>query len=214
MRLDDLVQLIRDVAHDARHGAIAPGWLPFATTSERFVLELTARLDDGGFSDPAWVRELLIDADARFLDAVRVPAQRPEPWRLAARAIERDAQPVMRNLLLGIASHITYDLALTLAPRVRPDDAGQRRDFARINDIISVAIDGVQAEIRAGSPAWVSVADLAMSRIDELATWALFRVARARAFEDGVRMARGTLTEPALARASSRVVRAITLLPA
>jgi Family of unknown function (DUF5995) len=214
MRLDDLVQEIHDVVRDATAGTLAPGWLPFAVTSERFVLELVARLYDGGFADPAWVRELLLDADRRFLEAVRTPALRPAPWRAAAEALEQDAQPQMRNLLLGICCHITYDLAVTLAPRLRIGDPAQLADFSRINEIISIVIDGVQAEIRAGAPGWLTLADASLSRTDEVATWAMFRWTRARAFDDGVRLARGDIDEDDLARTSLRLVRGLTLLPA
>lgn len=213
MRLDDLVQQMSLIRSDIETGALSRGWGPFAATSERFLTELVARLEDGGFHDPPWVRELLIEADILYIAALRMPATRTPPWRLAGAAIEREHKPVLRNLLLGVFCHVAYDLVVTLATRINPGDVRQREDFVRINDIIAGAIDGVQGEIRAGAPAWVTYADIGFSRFDELATWLMFKYTRARAFEDAGRLARGQLTLDDVARRSTRLIRALTIVP-
>ena len=201
------------ISLDVRRGALSRGWGPFAATSERFLTELIARLDDGGFHDPRWVRELLIEADILYVQAVRVPALRTPAWQIAGAAIEREHKPVMRNLLLGVFSHVAYDLVVTLATRVTAGDARQREDFVRINDIIAGAIDGVQGEIRAGTPEWVTYADIGIGRLDELATWAMFKYTRARAFEDAGRVANGQLTLDEVTRRSVHLIRALAILP-
>lgn len=201
------------ISEDIRAETLSRGWGPFAATSERFLTELVARLEDGRFHDPRWVRELLIEADLLYIAAVRVPATRTAPWKIAAAAIEREHKPVMRNLLLGVFCHVAYDLVVTLATRITPGDVRQREDFVRINDIIAGAIDGVQGEIRAGTPEWVTYADIGFSRLDELATWAMFKYTRARAFEDAGRVANGTLTVADVERRSVRLIRALVYVP-
>ncbi len=219
MRLDDLVQQVSAVAQDVRTGTLSRGWGPFAVCSERFLTELVARLEDGGFHDPMWVRDLLIEADVLYLAAVRNVAARTPAWKAGAAAIEREHKPVMRNLMLGIVCHIAYDLVVTLATRITPAniDAAvsqrQREDFRRINDIIAGSIDGVQNEIREGTEEWVTYADIGLSRIDELATWAMFKYTRARAFDDAERVYAGTLTIDDVAARSVKLVRLLAIVP-
>lgn len=219
MRLDDLVQQVSAVGHDVRAGTLSRGWGPFAACSERFLTELVARLEDGRFHDPIWVRELLIEADVLYLAAVRNVAARTPAWQVGAAAIEREHKPVMRNLLLGIVCHIAYDLVVTLATRITPANVDaavaqrQREDFQRINDIIAGSIDGVQNEIREGTEEWVTYADIGFSRLDELATWAMFKYTRARAFDDAERVYAGTLTIDDVAARSVKLVRLLAIVP-
>lgn len=213
MRLDDLVQQVSAIGQDVRAGTLSRGWGPFAATSERFLAELIARLEDGGFHDPLWVRELLIEADVLYLAAVRNAAARTPAWKIAAAAVEREHKPIMRNLLMCIVCHIAYDLVITLSTRVTPGSASQREDFTRINDVIAGAIDGVQNEIREGTEEWLTYADIGVGRVDELATWMMFKYTRARAFDDAVRVRNGELTMDDVAARAVKLVRGLAWLP-
>lgn len=213
-RLDELVRAIEAILADARSGALPRDVEPFALTSLRFVAELVSRLEDGGFRDPAWVRQLALDADGLYLTAVRNPAARPGPWRVAMDTAATGSGRVMRNLLLGINAHIAFDLVVTLAVAI--DDArvdAQRADFLRLNEIIATATDGVQAELEGAGPRWLFAADLGFGRLDERGTATMFRWLRSWAFDEALALRRGDVTRDDVERTSLRSAWALRFLP-
>jgi hypothetical protein len=219
VRIDDLVQSLDSLATDAERGQVARGHLVFARTSLRFVLELAARLEDGRFDDPDWVRGLLLEVDDRYVQIVRGAVPRPAPWQVACGVAATDPARAMKNLLLGIHAHIAYDLVAALSRRVAPPHQPRRRrrqreDFARINDIIHLAVDGVQQEIRARGPRWLTFADAALLRFDELGTWLAFTLARGRAFDVALKVADGELSLFEVEARAAVTARVIAMLPA
>src|SRR3954451_22290461 len=96
-RLDDMMGALRAILDDAVAGKIAPGYRVSAGTTQRFVYEVVARLEDGGFARPLWLRGLILEANQRYIDAVRVPSTRTKPWQVACAVAEADHVGTMRN---------------------------------------------------------------------------------------------------------------------
>lgn len=203
------------IVKDVAAGALPRDYGIFAITSLRFAVELVAHLEDGGFHNPAWVRSLALDADTRYLNAVRnVSGARPPPWQLAFDVADRGEHKAVRNLLLGINAHIMYDLVVTLAPVLDPSRRDeQHRDFMRINDIIERAVDGVQDQIEANTPPWLLEADVVSGRIDELLVWTLFKVTRAGAFDQAEKLRDGRITRRQVEKRAMQIGRALVHLP-
>lgn len=122
--------------------------------------KVTAKVKEGiaaGFFDDGERMERLdvVFAD-RYLSAVRLFEGRAGPtrcWDLAFRATA-DARPlILQHLLLGINAHINLDLGIAAAETAPgPALPALRRDFDRINEILSMLINSVQKEIGAISP--------------------------------------------------------------
>ena len=213
MRLDEIVRGLEQVLADITARRLPADYAPFALCSLRFVVELIARLEDGRFHDPTWVRTLALDADQRYLAAVRDPAARPGPWRVAFDVADRGKGRHVQNLLLGINAHIFYDLVATLSRYADPaKELEQRADFSRLNDIIRTAVDGVQGDLESDTP-WLEAADFSAGRLDEVAVWGAFTLSRARAFDEALRVKAGRTTLAKVERNATALAWTVSLLP-
>jgi hypothetical protein len=213
-RLDDIVHAYRDVVRETQTGALPADVGPFALTSLRFVGELIARLEDGRFHHPVFVRRLALDANTRYLDAIYDPTSRPGPWKVAMDIAARGEGKTMRNLLLGINAHVSYDLVITLSKYLStPLRPSEREDFTTLNTIIRTAVDGVQSFVEQREERMLMAADFAIGRLDELATWSTFKWARARAFDNAVRVMKGDVSYAHIERQATAAAHLISVLP-
>jgi len=213
MRLDDLVFGMERALADIDAGLLAADLRPFAGCSLTFCGQIIARLEDGRFEDPLWIRALAIDADQRYLKALRDPAARPGPWRVAFDVAAKGSGKRMRNVLLGINAHILYDLVVTLAHYIDPAKVvAQRADFQRLNDIILTAVDVVQDGIERDSR-FLEIGDALTARTDEVMTWGIFKYARGLAFDHAEQLRKGTLDLATVERNATAAATALALFP-
>ena len=129
----------------------------FLGTYRRTTLAVGKAVDAGAFEDPDWVErwdvafaELYVVA----LDTHLSGGMPPRPWRLA---FDAPAElPALRHVLLGINSHVNYDLPQALLAVISDDDfadanvmATRRRDHERIDGILASRVAAEDSELAA-----------------------------------------------------------------
>jgi hypothetical protein len=213
MRLDDIIFNIRQAVEDCESGRLPRDCKAFAETTLAFFSELVARMEDGRFEDPLFVRALTIDANPRYLRALYDPSQRPGPWKVAIRVAERGSGKKMRNLLLGINAHILNDVVITLSKKLDPNKREQQlADYLAFNDIIRETMDVVQDHIEYDAR-FLEASDALSGRADEVMTWLLFKYMRGLAFEHGEQLRDGKIDQATIERNATAAATALAWFP-
>ncbi len=169
---------IRLAALPAEHAPLAT----FLSTYRRTTAAVGRAVSEGLFEDPDWVLRWT-DTFGRYytdaLDAHLVGATVPRPWRLAF-GVSPEVHP-LGHLLVGISTHINYDLpqamldVVSVADFADPDRVASRvRDHDRVDGVLAGRVAAEDAALggprrwvdRALTPAnrWASRRFLAESR--------------------------------------------------
>ena len=145
----------------------------FLTIYTRMTERISARIETGGFTDPAWMRAYTTTF-ANYYRRAFLAFERgelgavPDPWRIAFGTATSGDALVMQDAVLGINAHINYDLALTLRDvGIDPDRESKLADHRAVNEVLARLVDAQQtalAEIYAGGVADVNAA---LGQLDE-----------------------------------------------
>jgi len=115
-------------------------------TATTCVLEL---LYAGGFSDPAFVSRLGVEAATRYFDALRAWSgieSSPRCPRAWAALFGRPGGPALPAACAGVNAHINFDLPFALVTTFDQlgtdpiDDSDQHHDYLRINGILAQTV--------------------------------------------------------------------------
>lgn len=147
----------------------------------RMTHNMLTALATGEFADAVWVTHLLDRFADYYFDALHTYEQgaaAPAVWQVAHDAARQPKILTLQNLLLGVNTHINYDLVLVVAELLQPEwpqsTEGQRRqrhaDYTHVNTIIARTIDAVQDEIVEPDAPALRIVDLLLGRLDEWAT--------------------------------------------
>jgi len=144
----------------------------FLTVYSRMTERIRDRIDRGGFSDPAWLRDYTTtfadDYRRAFLAFERGEESVPDPWRLAFGTARRGDALVVEDAFLGINAHINYDLALTLRDvGIDPDRGRKRADHRAVGEVLSGLVDAQQAALADVYAPGIDDIDAAFAGIDE-----------------------------------------------
>ncbi|MFP4323750.1 MAG: DUF5995 family protein [Anaerolineales bacterium] len=121
-------------------------------------IEVKKRCDEGFFEDNDRMRELDVLFANRFFDALAAYKRREahlltDAWRMAFEAAKDPDLMIMQHLLLGMNAHINLDLGIATAEVsggvLTP---GLRRDFDKLNALLTELSDQVQVNIISVSP--------------------------------------------------------------
>ena len=136
-------------------------------------------LEENKFQDRQWVNRLLHRFADYYFEALTCydcGEETPAVWKAVHKAAATKKLHVIQHLLLGVNSHINYDLVLTLYDMLAPEWADlseemrekRHQDHCLVNFIIGDTIDKVQDEVvEKYSPA-MDVIDKIMGRFDEI----------------------------------------------
>lgn len=131
------------------------------------------------FYDPPWVKSFLnCFADYYFeaLDAYETNrAAAPRVWIRVHDAAGDKSTQVVQNLLLGINTHINYDLVFTLVDMLEPEwdqlsffERNRRQaDHNQVNQIIAKTVDSVQDQVLESLVPEMDLLDKLMGPVDE-----------------------------------------------
>jgi hypothetical protein len=193
---------------EERLSTLMEGWAEVGDRRGAFAqcyLVMTKRVhdavDDGVFTDGAWVTRLLERFADYYFDAIDahgtpVPEHPcPEVWRSAFDACADPSCHVLQVLMLGINAHINHDLALALVDVLDDWDtldeatrSARHEDHERVNEIIEATTDEVQREVvDRWSPA-AHTLDVLLWRLDEWAFGALAESWRSRVWADAMEL--------------------------
>jgi hypothetical protein len=144
-----------------------------------------------------------VDRYLATLDGYRAGRTVTKSWELALDAAEASRPIVLQHLLLAINAHVNLDLGIAAA-ETAPGDAlpSLRRDFDRINEIITSLIAGVQHDLATISP-WIGLLDRLGGRHDDEIIRFSMEIARTEAWRFAVELAplaRGDWSGPIGAR--------------
>lgn len=136
-------------------------------------------IEQNKFHDTVWVNQLLNRFADYYFDALTCydcGGETPTVWKEVHKAAATKKLHVIQHLLLGVNSHINYDLVLTLYDMLSPEWTGlsdemrvkRYQDHCLVNLIIGETIDKVQDEVvEKYSPA-MDLIDKLMGRLDEI----------------------------------------------
>lgn len=139
----------------------------------------------GEFNDPAWVRRLVDHFASYYFQALQRYEEQdpgtPAIWRLTFDSAKLPDTRALQNLLLGVNSHINYDLVLALSDVLEPEwssleeQARRQRyeDHCRVNRVIALTIDTVQDTILEPHSIALQLADILFGPLDE---WLISRL--------------------------------------
>lgn len=123
----------------------------FAAVYLTMTRAVNAAIQRGDFENGSRMEQMDVVFARRYVeafDAWQAGQQPSESWRMAFEAAQNERLCAMQHILLGMNAHINLDLGIAAAT-VRQRDAifGLRRDFERVNDIISSLVDNTQAQL-------------------------------------------------------------------
>jgi hypothetical protein len=156
--MQDIAAVAAELTARARAASDARGY--FAAMYARVTRQVAARIEDGGFEDPARMERFAVRFARYYLDALP-PGTGPRPrcWQATLDVTADDSLLIVQHLLLGINAHVNHDLALTVVDIA--DDAGAlapiRTDFDAINAILAATQQGVLRDLHTVAR-WVNTA--------------------------------------------------------
>lgn len=116
-------------------------------------------LEQKRFKDPVWVGQLLERFASYYFVALesfeRQDGRTPAVWHLAHHASQQPNTMTVQHLLIGVNTHINYDLVLCVRDMLRPEWASltperlaeRFSDHCLVNEIIAETTDVVQDTI-------------------------------------------------------------------
>ncbi|MCU0499065.1 MAG: DUF5995 family protein [Anaerolineae bacterium] len=131
----------------------------FLTCYAEMTRNMIRAIDAGEFEDPVWVSALLYRFVDYYFDALLAFECRnsaaPVVWQYTFYAAQKSETNVLKNLLLGINSHICYDLIYALVDLLQPEwrflspemRALRHRDHTHVNEIIRQSVEAVQVAL-------------------------------------------------------------------
>ncbi|MCX2745605.1 DUF5995 family protein [Mangrovivirga sp. M17] len=133
----------------------------------------------GDFYDANWIAHLIVRFSEYYFEALEkyeeLSPNTPEVWRQVHDSTTHKNLHVLQNLLIGVNTHINYDLPLALYdclqkewPSLNEDSRESRKhDYELVNLIIANTIDDVQDDIIAPLSPASALFDILLGRMDE-----------------------------------------------
>ncbi len=140
---------------------------------------MLAAIDSGQFHDPIWVYAFLHRFADYYFNALELykvdRLKAPAVWVRVHDAAQLPTTQVLQNLLLGINTHINYDLIFTLVDMLEPEwdrlspvQQDQRQaDHYQVNRIIAKTIDAVQDQVLETLMPEMDLVDKLLGPLDE-----------------------------------------------
>jgi hypothetical protein len=131
------------------------------------------------FNDPRWVKSFLHRFAEYYFEALDAyennRAAAPRVWIRVHDAAHEQSTQVVQNLLLGINTHINYDLVFTLVDMLESEwdqlsffERDQRQaDHNQVNQIIASTVDTVQDQVLESLVPEMDLLDKLMGPLDE-----------------------------------------------
>jgi hypothetical protein len=155
--------------------------------------KLATELPGAGASDKEWVVALAEAFASRYFDALdlydsgRAP---PLAWGDVFTRLKTTRSSVLEDLVSAMAAHLVQDLPLALCDvgMRTPQGASRIRDFHSVNDILGHATEEVQDKISKRYNPYLRWLDYLGGNYDEVLTNYGFRLTRAVAWYNAVRL--------------------------
>ncbi len=160
-RLDEIIQ--QSIQKDNRVGY-------FAALYREVTANVRDGIDEGFFEDGARMERLDKIFANRYLEALHQFENNQSPtesWRYAFKSTRKWRLLILQQLLLGMNAHINLDLGIAATQTSTGNDLQDlRKDFFKINEILSSLTDDIQEKINELSP-FLGLLDKIGGRTDE-----------------------------------------------
>lgn len=209
----DVVAFLARTARKTETGALPPGYGAFAVAYHAFTLEMLAKLTSGVFHDPVRMSDFVVRFCARYELALNEPPARVTPWRFAFAAAESAPRLTLRNLLLGVSAHMSYDLCAVIVDMLARSSADEiEHDVLAVNCVIDPGIAAVQRALAKRSSHAGLLARIG-GGIDDFVTWQTFTRWRREAWHDALAIVSEKTTLSEVEARIGRRARTLALLP-
>ncbi|NUO51345.1 MAG: hypothetical protein HOV80_21020, partial [Polyangiaceae bacterium] len=143
--LHDVIRIIDELAAQAIVESDRTGY--FTALYRHVAVKFAWAITNGEFNDPAHMEGLDTIFFNRYLAALeawKAGESCSRCWELAFRTAQRNEPTVLQHLLLGMNSHINFDLGIAVADSVPAEDLPAfRADFDKMNDLLAGLLSGV-----------------------------------------------------------------------
>ncbi len=177
--IEEVIQGLDTIIERAKETNSRVGF--FAALYRQVTLKIEQRMSAGRFDDNVRMNEFTTRFANRYfvaIDAYRQSHKLPKAWKVALEATEQTDLIIVQHLLLGINTHINFDLGIATAQTSPGNELPSlRNDFDQLNDILADLLDRVQEAIGEFSP-WMDILDKVGGRTDE--SIANFSITKAR----------------------------------
>lgn len=208
--LEDVITGLADLERSLlvrrdRRGAFVNAYLQITS-------ELNGWVEARRFHDSDWVARYAVAFANRFRRALAAyergdQAACPSAWRIALGASAAGAGPAILDLLLGINAHINHDLPFALREvGIDPDRPTKHADHTTVNAALRVVTTRIRQQFAPLYTTRQGALDRWLGDLGEVCTAVGFRVARARAWDEGVALV-GARTAAAASRITARIER-------
>lgn len=161
----------------------------FAALYRKVTIKIRDGIEKGEFEDGARMETLDVIFANRYLEAFEQYYNKQEmtkSWELAFQLAEKWEPIVLVHLMIGMNAHINLDLGIAAAQTVAPDKLPElRKDFEKINSVLSNLVDDVQSELATIWPLFRFI-DKLLGRADEKLADFGMKVARDNAWKFAV----------------------------
>lgn len=133
----------------------------------------------GEFYDANWISYLIVRFSEYYFEALdlyeQLSPETPKVWKQVHDSTTHQKLHVLQHLLIGVNTHINYDLPLALYDCLHKEwqsldentRINRKKDYELVNIIIANTIDAVQDDIIAPMSPMSYVFDRLMGRMDE-----------------------------------------------
>jgi hypothetical protein len=169
----------------------------FHATYLRTTAAIRDEIEQDGFRDPRWVEAW----DVRFADLYLEPLERrrsglriDSPWRIAFAAAEGPSLPPLRHVLLGMNTHINFDLPQALIATISDEEfddpallARRSTDHARVDEVLVRRVASEDRELIAATrPGERSLLDRLLTPLNHAATRRFIKEAREKVWQNAL----------------------------
>jgi Family of unknown function (DUF5995) len=176
----------------------------FLSTYQRTTHAVGQAVERGSFEDPGWMERWDVTFANLYLSALDTELARrdtvPRPWRLTF-AASPDLPP-LRHVLLGINTHVNYDLPQALLAVISDDDFSdrllmdrRRRDSERIDKVLASRVAAEDDELTAAGGA--STLDRLLMPLSRLGSNRFLREARQKVWHNTLELHQSRVAGPA-----------------
>lgn len=182
--IDEVIRTLDEIIEWAKQNKSRVGY--FAALYRKVTVQVKKGIAENFFDDGPRMERLDVVFANRFLDAFALYRAVKEPtlsWQLSFEVSKHRRPIVLQHLLIGMNAHIQLDLGIAAAETVSPEELPDlKRDFYKINNILSFLINEVQLEL---SQVWplLRLLDYAAGEADEALTRFGMNIARGQAWK-------------------------------
>lgn len=147
--IDEVISILEFIINESKENDDPLGY--FAALYQKVTIKVKDEIQNGFFDDGPRMEKLDVVFANRYLDAYFLNRKRQEvtsSWEKAFKLSTHYRPIVLQHLLMGMNTHINFDLGICAAEISKGKDINDlENDFNKINEILSSQLENVQKSL-------------------------------------------------------------------